>query len=72
MLGHPWLARVRRERQARASQLIRDRQAGLGALRWQPGERDGVLADITRLTERLGDFMPMHGNAVRLHMAFRP
>lgn len=66
VLGHPWLARVRRERQARASQLIRERQAGLGALRWQPGEHDGAMADIARLTERLGDFMPMHGNAVQL------
>lgn len=64
VLGHPWLARVRRERQARASQLIRDRQSGLGALRWTP-TRD-ASADIARLTERLGDFMPMHGNAVEL------
>lgn len=66
VLGHPWLARQRRERQARASQLIRERQAGLGALRWTPPGTHGVPADITRLVERLGDFMPMHGNAVEL------
>ncbi|MDI9238225.1 cardiolipin synthase [Lysobacter sp. LF1] len=64
VLGHPWLARVRRQRQAHASQLIRDRQAGLGALRWSPGQSD--TEDITRLIERLGDFMPMQGNSVEL------
>lgn len=64
VLGHPWLARVRRERQARASQLIRDRQSDLGPLRWTPAQDPS--ADIARLTERLGDFMPMHGNAVEL------
>lgn len=64
VLGHPWLARVRRQRQAYASQLIRDRQVGLGALRWMPSHGDAE--DITRLIERLGDFMPMHGNAIEL------
>lgn len=66
VLGHPWLARQRRERQARASQLIRERQQGLGALRWIPPDGHGVSADVTRLVERLGDFMPMRDNAVQL------
>ncbi|HEY0504111.1 MAG TPA: cardiolipin synthase [Lysobacter sp.] len=66
VLGHPWLARQRRERQAFASQLIRERQAGLGALRWRASDAHGIAADIARLAERLGDFMPMRGNAVGL------
>ncbi len=66
-LGHPWLAKERRLRQARASQLIRERQAELGALRWSPsGRDDDHELDIPRLAERLGDFMPTHGNAVEL------
>ncbi|GAA5067980.1 cardiolipin synthase [Lysobacter panacisoli] len=65
VLGHPWLARIRRERQARASQLIRERQVGLGELRWTPPE-SGPVPDVARLAERLGDFMPMHGNEIVL------
>mgnify|MGYP003583454100 FL=1 len=66
-LGHPWLAKQRRLRQARASKLIRERQAELAALRWTPGVRDDDHElDIPRLTERLGDFMPTRGNSVEL------
>ena len=65
LLGHPWLAKQRRQRQALASQLIRDRQANLAMLRWTPTAH-GMSPDIARLAERLGDFMPMHGNAVEL------
>ncbi|HEY5804077.1 MAG TPA: cardiolipin synthase [Lysobacter sp.] len=67
VLGHPWLARQRRERQALASQVIRERQGSLRALRWLPPGGEGeASADIPRLVERLGDFMPMRGNAVEL------
>ena len=65
LLGHPWLAKQRRQRQALASQLIRDRQSSLSMLRWSPPTH-GMAPDITRLAERLGDFMPVHGNAVEL------
>ncbi|HVK51327.1 MAG TPA: PLDc N-terminal domain-containing protein, partial [Pseudoxanthomonas sp.] len=34
LLGHPWLSRQRIERQARASQVIREEQQPLAALRW--------------------------------------
>jgi len=64
-LGHPWLAKQRRQRQALASQLIRDRQSNLAMLRWTPTAH-GMSPDIARLAERLGDFMPMHGNHVEL------
>ncbi|MFC3550725.1 cardiolipin synthase [Lysobacter cavernae] len=68
VLGHPWLARQRRQRQAHVSQLIHERQADLTALRWSSTAADGsALADIPRLAERLGDFMPTRGNAVVLH-----
>lgn len=66
VLGHPWLARQRRERQAYASQLIRERQMGLAGLRWTPPTAHGPAGDVARLVERLGDFMPMRGNAVDL------
>ena len=65
LLGHPWLATQRRQRQALASQLIRDRQASLAMLRWTPAAH-GLTSDIARLAERLGDFMPVHGNTVDL------
>ncbi|MBF6026017.1 cardiolipin synthase [Lysobacter niastensis] len=66
VLGHPWLAKQRRIRQARASQLIRHRQAGLKQLRWAPQSVEDEVADVARLAERVGDFMPMSGNAVEL------
>ena len=61
--GHPWLSRERRERQARASGVIAQRQTPMQALRWTP---DVATAGIAALAERLGDFMPLHGNAVEL------
>ncbi|WP_242112006.1 cardiolipin synthase [Luteimonas aquatica] len=66
--GHPWLARQRRQRQSQASQFIREQQLPLAHLRWTPPGRreEGNLDDIARLAERLGDFMPMTGNAVTL------
>ena len=67
LLGHPWLSASRRQDQARASQLIREQQAPLAALRWQPPrDPDGNVDDLARLAERVGDFMPMHGNAITL------
>ncbi len=64
LLGHPWLSRERIERQARASDLIREEQRPLSALRWTP--HDGAAAEMAPLIERQGAFMPTHGNAVAL------
>jgi len=64
LLGHPWLSRERIERQARASDVIREEQRPLSALRWAP--RDGAAAEMAPLIERQGAFMPTHGNAVAL------
>ncbi len=64
MLGHPWLSRERVARQARASDVIREEQRPLSALRWTP--RDGAAAEMAPLIERQGAFMPTHGNAVTL------
>ena len=71
--GHPWLSAQRRSRQAQASAAIRARQLPLTGLRWHPAQvphagNEGHLAvdDIARLAERLGDFMPVSGNAVAL------
>jgi cardiolipin synthase len=66
VLGHPWLARERRIRQARASQVILKHQSGRALLRWSPREGDETAGDIARLTERVGDFMPLGGNAIEL------
>lgn len=67
LLGHPWMSARRRLRQAQASRSIRERQRPLAHLRWEPPARDaGTVDDIARLAERVGDFMPMGGNAVRL------
>lgn len=63
--GHPWLSRQRLQRQAEASQVIREEQALQDALRWQP-RADTATAEIVPLVERQGDFMPVHGNAVDL------
>lgn len=65
LFGHPWLSRERVRRQAQASQVIREQQRGLTALRWPPGEAT-VAAEIVPLVERQGDFMPTRGNAVQL------
>jgi cardiolipin synthase len=63
VLGHPWVSRQRRERQARASQRIREEQRPLAALRAPEGAEGTAIAP---LIERLGGFMPMRGNAVEL------
>ncbi|CAN4277673.1 cardiolipin synthase [Pseudoxanthomonas sp. LjRoot125] len=64
LLGHPWLSRERVARQARATDVIREEQRPLSALRWTP--HDGVAAEMAPLIERQGAFMPTHGNAVAL------
>ena len=64
LLGHPWLSRERIARQARASDVIREEQRPLSALRWTP--HDGAAAEMAPLIERQGAFMPTHGNAVAL------
>ena len=65
LFGHPWLSRERVRRQALASQVIREEQAPHGALRWSP-TGSGTAVEMVPLVERLGDFMPTHGNAVEL------
>ena len=65
LLGHPWLSRERLRRQAQASQVIREQQLALSALRWLP-QAATVAAEIVPLVERQGDFMPTRGNAVQL------
>lgn len=65
LFGHPWLSRTRIERQRLASQVIRDEQRPLAELRWTPPPH-GASAEMAPLLERLGAFMPTHGNAVRL------
>ncbi len=65
LLGQPWLSRQRRRRQEQASQAIREGQVPQQALRWQPPPT-GPAAEVVPLVERLGDFMPLRGNAVEL------
>ena len=65
LFGHPWLSRERVRRQALASQVIREEQAPLRALRWTP-QGHGADSEMAPLLERLGDFMPTHGNAIEL------
>ncbi|HZV38491.1 MAG TPA: PLDc N-terminal domain-containing protein, partial [Pseudoxanthomonas sp.] len=65
LFGHPWLSRERVRRQALASQVIREEQAPLRDLRWTPPGH-GAESEMAPLIERLGDFMPTHGNAVEL------
>lgn len=65
LFGHPWLSRERVRRQALASGVIREEQAPHGALRWFPGDH-GAASEMVPLVERLGDFMPTHGNAIEL------
>ncbi|WP_315385585.1 cardiolipin synthase [uncultured Stenotrophomonas sp.] len=65
LFGHPWLSRQRVQRQAEASQVIREEQALQPPLRWTP-LADTATAEMVPLVERQGDFMPVHGNAVEL------
>ncbi|MEE7567762.1 cardiolipin synthase, partial [Xanthomonas sp. Kuri4-3] len=65
LFGHPWLSRQRIVRQEQASQVIREQQVPLAALRWTPAV-DTSVAEVVPLVERQGDFMPTHGNAVEL------
>jgi cardiolipin synthase len=65
LFGHPWLSRQRVQRQAEASQVIREEQALQPPLRWTPLP-DTATAEMVPLIERQGDFMPVHGNAVEL------
>ncbi|MEO8364706.1 MAG: cardiolipin synthase [Pseudoxanthomonas sp.] len=65
LFGHPWLSRERVRRQTLASEVIREEQAPHGALRWSPAESEAAF-EMVPLVERLGDFMPTHGNAVQL------
>jgi len=65
LFGHPWLSRQRVQRQAEASQVIREEQALQPPLRWTPLP-DTATAEMVPLVERQGDFMPVHGNAVEL------
>ncbi len=65
LFGHPWLSRQRIARQAQASQVIREQQAQLTALRWRP-QVDTASDEIAPLVERQGDFMPTRGNGVEL------
>ena len=65
LFGHPWLSRERIARQRLASQVIREEQAPLADLRWTPVQ-GRVEAEVAPLVERLGDFMPTHGNRVEL------
>jgi cardiolipin synthase len=65
LFGHPWLSRERVRRQTNASEVIRDEQARLAALRWTP-PAGSVAAEMAPLVQRLGDFMPTHGNSVQL------
>ncbi|HRO27797.1 MAG TPA: PLDc N-terminal domain-containing protein, partial [Luteimonas sp.] len=65
LFGHPWLSRQRVERQRAASQVIRAEQAPLADQRWH-APADTPAAEMVPLVERLGDFMPTHGNGVEL------
>ena len=65
LFGHPWLSRERVRRQTLASAVIREEQAPHSALRWSP-QGSGTANEMVPLVERLGDFMPTHGNAVEL------
>ena len=65
LVGQPWLSRQRRRRQDQASQAIREGQVPQCALRWQPPPT-GPAAEAVPLVERMGDFMPVRGNAVEL------
>jgi len=51
LFGHPWLSRQRVQRQAEASQVIREEQALQPPLRWTPAP-DTATAEIVPLIER--------------------
>ncbi|WP_372016885.1 cardiolipin synthase [Pseudoxanthomonas sp. 10H] len=65
LLGQPWISGQRRLRQGQASAAIREGQRPQSALRWQPPPT-GPAAETVPLVERMGDFMPVRGNAVEL------
>jgi cardiolipin synthase len=65
LVGQPWLSRQRLRRQGRASVAIREGQVPQQALRWTP-PASGPAAETVPLVEKLGDFMPVRGNAVDL------
>ena len=65
LVGQPWLSRQRLRRQGQASLAIREGQAPQRALRWDP-PATGPAAETVPLVQRLGDFMPVRGNAVEL------
>ncbi|AKC86882.1 cardiolipin synthase [Pseudoxanthomonas suwonensis] len=65
LVGQPWLSGQRRRRQDQASQAIREGQLPQRALRWQPPS-SGPAAETVPLVERMGDFMPVRGNALEL------
>lgn len=65
MFGHPWLSAQRVQRQAQASQAIRDGQTAQAAVRWSAPDQ-GIDSEIAPLVERLGGFMPVRGNAITL------
>ena len=65
LVGQPWISRQRRRRQDQASAAIREGQLPQRALRWEPPPT-GPAAETVPLVERMGDFMPVRGNAVEL------
>ncbi len=65
LLGHPWLSRQRILRQDQASSAIREGQLPQAALQWTPPE-GSVAHETVPLVGRLGAFMALRGNAVRL------
>ncbi|GAB3510689.1 cardiolipin synthase [Pseudoxanthomonas daejeonensis] len=65
LVGQPWISGQRRRRQDRASLAVREGQIPQSALRWQPPPI-GPAAETVPLVERMGDFMPVRGNAVEL------
>ena len=65
LVGQPWLSAQRRRRQGQVSETIRAGQLPQRALRWEP-PATGPAAEAAPLVEKLGDFMPVRGNAVEL------
>ena len=66
LFGHPWLSRERIARQARASLVIREELSALATQRWAAPATQPLAAEIAPLVQRLGDFTPVHGNAIAL------
>lgn len=65
LLGHPWLSRQRILRQGEASAAIRGGQLPQAALQWTP-PAGSIARETVPLVERMGAFMAVRGNAVRL------